>query len=48
MSRNRLAVIMLLCVWVHTNAGKMCSGDTRGINDLHASRGSEGHPLASR
>lgn len=48
MSRNWLTVIMLLCVWVNTNAGKMCSRDTRGINDPHASTGSEGRPLPSR
>lgn len=27
---QHLTVIMVLCVWVNTNAGKMCSGDTRG------------------
>lgn len=38
---------MVLCIWVNTNAGKMCSGDTRAINEPRACTGSEGRPLPS-
>lgn len=44
---QHLTVIMVLCVWVNTNAGKMCSGVTRGINDPRACTRSEGRPLPS-
>lgn len=44
---QHLIVITVLSIWVNTNAGKMCSGDTRSINDPRASTGSEGRPLPS-
>lgn len=30
---QHLTAIMLLQIWVNTNAAKMCSGDTGGINE---------------